>query len=54
MLVTERHARGYNAVGAAGGWLEPVHGFRVLAECQRCEKRWKRDPELGEEWRPVR
>lgn len=44
MVVTERHARGFNTTGGAGGRIEPVHGYVVRARCQRstCGADWER------------
>ena len=44
MLVTDRHPRGFNTTSAAGGRLEPVHGYVVRARCQNpaCGADWER------------
>jgi hypothetical protein len=54
LLVTDRHARGYNTVGAAGGQLEPVHGMVVRARCESaaCGAEFERG-DYDAEWQPT-
>jgi hypothetical protein len=51
MIVTDRHVRGVNSVSAAGGRLEPVHGYVVRARCQNpvCGADWERG-DYDEAW----
>lgn len=54
-MATDRHARGYNTVGPAGGRLEPVHGFVVRARCQNPDRGagWERG-DYDADWQPAR
>jgi hypothetical protein len=53
MQTTGRVPRGFNTLGARGGKLEPVLGFRYLGSCARCDVLYERPADFPGGWTPA-